>query len=81
MTRMTVATLAERVDRYHEAITDMVERMDSRILVNETDIKSHGQQISRGEGTLSVLIKLVIGSVVVSVAAVVGYIGKQTGLW
>ncbi|KKL57164.1 hypothetical protein LCGC14_2238150 [marine sediment metagenome] len=81
MTRMTVATLAERVDRYHDAITAMSKGMDARILVNETSIKTQGERISKGEGGMALLIKLIIMSIVVSAGAVVGYVGKQTGLW
>ncbi|KKM72492.1 hypothetical protein LCGC14_1420030, partial [marine sediment metagenome] len=46
-----------------------------------TVTRAHETRLSRGEGALSLLIKLVIVSVVASVGAVIGYVGKQTGLW
>ncbi|KKN02556.1 hypothetical protein LCGC14_1116650, partial [marine sediment metagenome] len=73
--------LGVKVDLYHEAITGMVERMDARQVKTDDRVEVLATKVSKGEGTLGLLVKLVIGSVVASVAAVGGYVGRTTGLW
>ncbi len=81
MTRMTVGELGVKVDLYHEAITKMVDGMDARQIKTDDRVEVLTTKVSKGEGTLGLLVKLVIGSVIASVVAVVGYVGKATGLW
>ncbi len=81
MTRMTVGELGVKVDLYHEAITKMVDGMDKRQIETDKRVDVLSTKVSRGEGTLSLLVKLVIGSVIASVSVVLAYLGKQTGLW
>ena len=81
MTRMTVGELGVKVDLYHEAITKMVDGMDKRQVETDKRVDVLSTKVSKGEGTLGLLVKLVIGSVIASVAAAVGYVGRATGLW
>ncbi len=86
--KATVATLAVQISAIHAAVLTGQEAVAKSLDEIKGDIKGirlvttdHETRISRGEGTLSLLVKLVIGSVVASVAAVFGYIGRATGLW
>ena len=78
---ITVAVLAERVHQYHETVKLILGRMDERQAETEKQVDELAGKVSKGEGTLGLLVKLVIGSVVVSVSAVAGIIGRAMRLW
>lgn len=90
--KATVATLAVQMNAIYDAVLKGQDVSTKALDEFKIDIKAdilgittvtrdHETRLSRGEGALSLLIKLVIVSVVASVGAVIGYVGKQTGLW